>query len=208
MPWLALGFTPASGMLVYASWGQGVESEVVPNRSLYSNRGQTLPALKSRQTEAGFKFSDNDRDASFTLFDIERPAANDFCNAEGDACERRIDGIARHRGVELAAGWRVGSWGPAWQRPWLQARRQGSQDSSLNGQWPTNARSGAEVAAVARHHVAAEAGDRPCQRRPPCRAARQQHQAGQLDAHRRRAVMAVAHRRLRHSPSRRRRQPG
>ena len=138
VPWLALGFTPASGMLVYASWGQGVESEVVPNRSLYSNRGQTLPALKSRQTEAGFKFSDNDRDASFTLFDIERPAANDFCNAEGDACERRIDGIARHRGVELAAGWRVGSWGLRGSALWLQARRQGSQDSSLNGQWPTN----------------------------------------------------------------------
>ena len=35
--------------MIYASWGQGIESEVAPNRTRYSNAGRALPALKSRQ---------------------------------------------------------------------------------------------------------------------------------------------------------------
>ena len=43
------------GTAVYASWGQGIESTVTPNRSRYTNAGQVLPALKSRQIELGVK---------------------------------------------------------------------------------------------------------------------------------------------------------
>jgi iron complex outermembrane receptor protein len=41
--------------MVYASWGQGIESDVVPNRARYTNAGQALPALKSRQVEMGYQ---------------------------------------------------------------------------------------------------------------------------------------------------------
>ena len=43
------------GPMLYASWGQGYESDVAPNRPIYINRGQPLPALKSRQVELGVK---------------------------------------------------------------------------------------------------------------------------------------------------------
>jgi len=137
VPWVALAFEPVAGSLVYASWGEGVESEVVPNRSRFVNRGEALPALKSRQWEAGAKWSTHGHDASATLFDIRRPVANDFCAADG-LCERRIDGAQRHRGLELAGGLRQGAWALRGSAMWLQAERQGSADATVNGLKPTN----------------------------------------------------------------------
>ncbi|MCF8168372.1 MAG: TonB-dependent receptor, partial [Rhodoferax sp.] len=50
-PWVGLAWTVRPSTLVYASWGQGAELEVVPNRSnRFVNYGQVLPALKSEQT--------------------------------------------------------------------------------------------------------------------------------------------------------------
>ncbi|MBK9362628.1 MAG: TonB-dependent siderophore receptor [Rubrivivax sp.] len=137
VPWLALAFEPTAGTLVYASWGEGVESEVVPNRSRYVNRGEVLPALKSRQWEAGVKWSANGHDASAALFDIRRPVASDFCD-DADRCVRRIDGAQRHRGLELAGGWRQGAWSVRASAMWLQAEREDSDDAALNGLKPTN----------------------------------------------------------------------
>lgn len=137
VPWLALAFEPVAGTMVYASWGEGVESEVVPNRSRYVNRGEVLPALKSRQWEAGVKWSANGHDAAATLFDIRQPVANDFCDA-GGSCERRLDGAQRHRGLELAGGWRQGAWSLRASAMWLNAERQDGADAALNGLQPTN----------------------------------------------------------------------
>ncbi|MDB5730804.1 MAG: TonB-dependent siderophore receptor [Variovorax sp.] len=53
-PWLAASYALQPGLMAYASWGKGVESQVVPNRaSQYSNAGVALPALASRQWELG-----------------------------------------------------------------------------------------------------------------------------------------------------------
>ena len=43
-PWLGLSWRTTPATTVYASWGQGIESEVAPNRARYSNAGQALPA--------------------------------------------------------------------------------------------------------------------------------------------------------------------
>ena len=143
VPWLALGFAPAPGTLAYASWGQGVESEAVPNRARYVNGGQVLPALKSRQVEAGIKLATGATESSATLFDIRRPVSSDLCVA-ADACvnderyERRIDGVARHRGLELATSLHGGPWTARASAMWLHARRQGSADPALDGQRPVN----------------------------------------------------------------------
>lgn len=137
VPWLAVALTPAPGTLLYASWGEGVESEAVPNRSKYRNRGQVLPSLKSRQWEVGAKLGNGQHEAGVALFDIDRPVANDFCDAAG-LCDRRLDGVARHRGLEVQAAWRQGALTLRGSALWLQARREGSADASLNGLRPAN----------------------------------------------------------------------
>jgi iron complex outermembrane receptor protein len=141
LPWLALAHPLGArpGTIVYASWGQGLESDVAPNRSLYTNRGQALPALKSRQVEAGIKHESTRWDAALTLFDIDRPQAADLgeCNADA-TCTRAPDGGDRHRGVEASGALRSAAW--VWQGSamWLQARRHGSVQPGVNGQRPTN----------------------------------------------------------------------
>lgn len=138
-PWLALSHALGPQTLAYLSWGQGVESEVAPGRSRYTNAGQALPALKSRQTELGFKQSGAQLDWRAAAFDIQRPVWSDIgsCDVSG-SCTRREDGTAQHRGLELEAEWRGGVWSVRGSAMALQARREGALDTSLNGLRPVN----------------------------------------------------------------------
>lgn len=143
-PWVAISHAVAADWLVYASWGQGIESEVTPNRARYINRGQALPALKSRQTELGLKTGNQRVEGSLTVFDIRRPAWRDVvlpglteCSAN-DSCERRADGFARHRGVEGSADLKWSGGGVFGSVMRLQARRESSAEASLNGLRPAN----------------------------------------------------------------------
>ena len=138
-PWVAVSHAIASDWLVYASWGQGIESEVAPNRPRFMNRGQALPALKSRQTEIGVKTGTQRVEGSLTVFDIRRPLWRDIGSCDVPAsCERRADGQARHRGIEASADLKWTGGGIFASATRLHARREGSADASLNGLVPPN----------------------------------------------------------------------
>ena len=147
-PSVALTYAINPDTTAYASWGKGTESEVAPNRARYTNRGIALPALQSRQVELGLKGSTNSGDKksvgwSVAWFDIQRPAFADIgsdCNNDtpGNTCTRRADGSNHHQGLEGNVALRQGQW--AWQggAQWLQARREGSVNTAVNGLQPTN----------------------------------------------------------------------
>ncbi|WP_418315478.1 TonB-dependent siderophore receptor [Piscinibacter sakaiensis] len=167
-PWLAASYSISQGTMVYASHGHGIESDAVANRARYTNRGQALPALRSRQTEVGIKGSNNGNGAGSGLswgiaaFDISRPAYGDFgvdcfSDAVPGTCTRRSDGDAVHRGIELEAGWHGGPWMVQASAQWLHARRHGSADPSVNGKRPTNVPA-ATLKLLARYDVAAIPG--------------------------------------------------
>ncbi len=113
-PWAALNFKPSPSSLFYISLGQGVESEVVPNRStLFANAGAALPALKSRQIELGAKLSLPPFNNSLTnplapgqlniaLYQITKPFAADIVLAS-DELPTRVSGArqVKHRGLEV-----------------------------------------------------------------------------------------------------------
>ena len=107
-PWAGVSWSPSTSTMLYVSWGQGAELEVVPNRaSRFTNYGQSLPALKSEQTEVGIKWQANARAlVTAALFNIEKPYADDVY---ASAVPTRIAGgkEARHRGLELATTGRV-----------------------------------------------------------------------------------------------------
>jgi iron complex outermembrane receptor protein len=134
-PWLAVSQRLGEQATVYASWGQGIESTVVPNLPTFANPGRALPALKSRQLEAGLKGDSVDIGWSLVAFDIKRPLATDICAA---LCERVIDGEQRHRGVEIAGEWRQGNWSLQGSGTALRARREGSTIAAANGLRPPN----------------------------------------------------------------------
>ncbi|MFV0671942.1 TonB-dependent siderophore receptor [Variovorax sp. tm] len=137
-PWIAASYAIQPGLLAYASWGRGVESQVVPNRiSQYSNAGQALPALRSRQWELGLKGGNDAFNWQLAWFDISRPLTNiDLCTG---LCEVRNDGKAVHRGLEAGAQWNQGPWRVGGSVTFIDAKRRGSTaDPALNGQSPTN----------------------------------------------------------------------
>ncbi len=140
-PWAGVTWSANTSTLLYASWGQGVELEVVPNRPLdYANYGQILPALKSKQTELGLKWQADAR-LLFTaaVFNIDKPYTDDV--AGSGALPDRLAGAkaARHRGIELAASGRVDE-ALSLQASLmaLDAKYTQASDSSLIGQHVTN----------------------------------------------------------------------
>jgi len=137
-PWIAASYAIQPGLLAYASWGKGVESQVVPNKSSqYSNAGQALPALTSRQWELGLKGGNDAFNWQVAWFDISRPMTNlDLCSGY---CEVRNDGRAVHRGLEAGAQWIQGQWRLGGSIAVIDAKRRGSTENpALNGQSPTN----------------------------------------------------------------------
>jgi iron complex outermembrane receptor protein len=141
-PWLAMSHQLDAGPMVFASAGQGMESEVAPNDTTrYSNAGQALPTLRSHQREVGIKSVASATSWQATWFDINRPVSGDAmgCN-NGGICTRQMDGQAHHSGLELSAytaaqkGW---TWHGSATK--LRARRENAtSDPSLNGQRPIN----------------------------------------------------------------------
>jgi iron complex outermembrane receptor protein len=165
-PWLALSHALSAQTQLYASAGQGIESEVAPNRLRYVNAGQALPALKSRQLELGAKHAGDRLDWRIAVFDTRRPVAADFHADDGapafdcsdaDPCLRRSDGIARHRGIEAEAEWRVGAFSLRGSALLLRARRSGSDNAAINGLQPTNVPT-RSLKLQAAHNVAAVPG--------------------------------------------------
>jgi iron complex outermembrane receptor protein len=157
-PWIALSHEFAPGRMAYASWGEGVESDVAPNLPIYANAGQALPALKSRQWEIGLKATGDSFDWGAALFDIKRPLFADIGTCEDPAsCTRQVDGTQRHRGMEATVAWRGSAWMIGAGAQWLRPRREGSIDPALNGLRPTNVAE-RSVTALAEYRLAALPG--------------------------------------------------
>jgi iron complex outermembrane receptor protein len=138
-PWIAASYEYAPAQMVYASWGRGAESDVAPNRDVYVNAGQALPALMSQQFEIGLKGAADHFTWNVAAFDIDRPVYADIGNCDiADSCTRQADGSARHTGVEAGGTWQSGPWSLGAGLQWLHARRTGSQNAQINGLRPVN----------------------------------------------------------------------
>ena len=146
-PFVAVSHALGSGQLVYASWGRGVESEVVPRVPLdpaapsvprYLNAGEALPAAKSRQYEIGIKGGGGRSEWSAAAFDIRRPLFGDVGDCLLVQCTRAIVGDQRHRGVEGSIAWHRGAWGARAGAQWLRARVEVPTDPVVDGKRPTN----------------------------------------------------------------------
>ena len=139
-PWLAASYAFAPEQLAYASWGRGIQSEVVPNLPQYTNKGEALRAIKSRQIEVGVKGASDRFDWNLAWFDIVQPQFADAgtCDAAHptNCTTRQADGNARHRGVEVSGGARLDAWTLRAGTQWLRARREGTQAN--DGKEPTN----------------------------------------------------------------------
>lgn len=141
-PWLAVHYALDASKSLYASYGEGVESQVVPNKaSQYSNPGVALAPLKSKQLELGVKGFQKDLIWQANAFRISRPMSNlDACVRLGiSPCLGQYDGEAVHIGLEASGQVTLGAWRLSGGATLLDAKRKGSLlEPTTNGQRPTN----------------------------------------------------------------------
>ena len=136
-PWAALSWAASDADTFYASWGRGIESDVVPNLGdSYANPGATF-TRKSKQTELGYKRHGESHEAGLALFDIEKPVLGDFFQDDGRIL-KVPDGNQRHRGIEASAAARLDRWLVSGSAQWLRARREDSVDPAVDGNRPPN----------------------------------------------------------------------
>jgi iron complex outermembrane recepter protein len=138
-PWLALSHDLAAGRQVYASWGQGIETAVTPNKGEYLNPGQVLPAVRSHQWELGYKarYFDDKLTWNTAYFNIHQPNVYDNVVDAGyvDAIVA-IDGQQRRQGLETDLSWSLQRWRLETSAMLLDAKLHGS--SKYDGNRPTN----------------------------------------------------------------------
>jgi iron complex outermembrane receptor protein len=133
-PWLALSREVAAGHTVYASWGQGIETAVTPNKTAYGDQaGQPLPGLRSRQAEVGYKARVTDKlSYALTAFQITKPVPLDTGSTY------TLDGTERHRGLQAEGSWDWQAWRFDTSAMLLNAKRLNSSDPTIDGKRPTN----------------------------------------------------------------------
>ena len=138
-PWLALSQQLTPQLQAYTSYGEGVELNVTPNNPKYTNAGQVLPALRSKQLELGLKSQSATSRWQAVVFDITRPQSADACDQSG-VCTRQLDGQAHHWGLELGGGIIYGQWNADLSTTWIDAKRQNAEIEPLitNGQTALN----------------------------------------------------------------------
>jgi iron complex outermembrane receptor protein len=131
-PWLALSHHSTPQGMVYASWGQGIESEVVPNRSRYTNAGQALPALKSRQSKWATSTNGALRWTASRCSTSTAPSGRRRRLRRGAHLHAGGGWPARHRGLSKATlEWRAGAWSlrasALWLRPAAKSQQTGAE---------------------------------------------------------------------------------
>lgn len=163
-PWLALSHQFNDEDAMYASWGEGIETALVPSVGGYADGGKPLTAQRSRQWEAGWKHAGRNVMWGLDWFDIKQPFAGDLTTDPSNPTYGD-DGITHAHGLEAEIQGRTGAW--TWRASWLRMRATREDAHVLadqNGLRPANvperalkAMVGYDIAAIPGLHVSVAA---------------------------------------------------
>jgi iron complex outermembrane receptor protein len=140
LPWLAISQNLSPSTTIYASHGHGVEQFVAPNSGLYANPGVQLGIGRSRQSEAGIRHKITQKMTwNAAVFQIERPLAYDVFDGVTFQSTRLLDGMQKHKGIELGTQYVRHNLTLNTQAQWLQTSINDVQRTSdVVGSEPTN----------------------------------------------------------------------
>jgi len=131
-PWLAVSRQFGEHDMAYVSWGEGVESNIVPTHG-FDHGGQPLSPTLSRQVELGYKHGDESRQWGLTVFDVDQPLDDALTDTTFGH-----DGITRSIGLEASAQGRVGPLTLRASALRQRVRRERAVDPANDDRRPTN----------------------------------------------------------------------
>jgi iron complex outermembrane receptor protein len=136
-PTFALMYKPNGASTLYLSYVEALEQgSTVSVLSDYINAGELLPALESRQYEAGVKIGRRNFRAAAAVFRIERGA--EYGKYVGEDLYYTQDGVIRHDGIELEGQVDLADWTLGASAMWLDAAYH-EADEALEGRRVTGA---------------------------------------------------------------------
>lgn len=103
-PTYAIMYQPVENFSIYASHAENFDVGTVVGGT-YKNKGEILPAAKTKQNEIGFKYVNKGILTALSFFDIEQ--ANNIDVMRGGDKYQLQDGRIRHKGVELSVSGNV-----------------------------------------------------------------------------------------------------
>ncbi len=130
-PAIALSYQRDQAMY-YASYSEGSETYVTPNKPAYASPGQFVPDVVSKQREFGMKLA-GPVSFEFAAFNITRPEITD------QSPRYQIDGYSEHTGFEVSASVRKPSFD--WNISYTEVdatRRASNLNAVVNGKGPVN----------------------------------------------------------------------
>ena len=137
LPTYGLTYKPVENMAVYYGHTESFSRGLVVSGNDYTNNGETMDPVKSKQNEFGVKYQNAGVMTTLSYFDIDEANRYDI-NADGGMKTKVDDGKNRYKGVELTVNGKLADkWTVTGGLIYLDAEREKTKNGTKDG-WFVN----------------------------------------------------------------------
>ena len=133
LPTYGLTYKPVENMAVYYGHTESFSRGLVVSGNDYTNNGETMDPVKSKQNEFGVKYQNAGVMTTLSYFDIDEANRYDI-NADGGMKTKVDDGKNRYKGVELTVNGKLADkWTVTSGLIYLDAEREKTKNGTKDG---------------------------------------------------------------------------
>lgn len=133
LPTCGLTYKPVDNMAVYYGHTESFSRGLVVSGNDYTNNGETMDPVKSKQNEFGVKYQNAGVMTTLSYFDIDEANRYDI-NADGGMKTKVDDGKNRYKGVELTVNGKLADkWTVTGGLIYLDAEREKTKNGTKDG---------------------------------------------------------------------------
>ena len=133
LPTYGLTYKPVDNMAVYYGHTESFSRGLVVSGNDYTNNGETMDPVKSKQNEFGVKYQNAGVMTTLSYFDIDEANRYDI-NADGGMKTKVDDGKNRYKGVELTVNGKLADkWTVTGGLIYLDAEREKTKNGTKDG---------------------------------------------------------------------------
>ena len=135
LPTYGLTYKPTDNLAVYFGHTESFSRGFMVSGTRYTNDGQTMDPVKSKQNEVGVKYQNAGIMTTLSYFDIDEANRYDI-NVPGNQLTKVDDGKNRYKGMELTVNGKLADkWTATGGLLWLNAEREKTQGGKNDGKF-------------------------------------------------------------------------